>query len=222
METPVAGQKALQAIFAVFLGLIITAVVGVGVYTFYPNPAAETQQQLIERNRQVEDLTGCTSKTGCLAEEDLPADVRAQLAQVRAEIRTLEDQVQVQERSWAQRSSIILITLATALMAGSLFGSAAFWVIANGMLLGGLFTMLYGVGWGIASGNSLARLGVLVAALAISVTLGYLRFVRQHQGAPAGVAEAAAGGDLAVLEARITALEARLAAAAKSLTAGER
>lgn len=223
METHATGQKALQAIFAVFLGLIITAVVGVGVYTFYPNPADATRQQLTELNRQQDDLLGCTSKTGCTAEEDLPAGTRAKLAQVRVEIRVQEDIAQAQERTWAQRSSIILITLATALMAGSLLGSAAFWVITNGMLLGGLFTMLYGVGWGIASGNSLGRLAVLVAALVISLALGYLRFVRQrHAGQPALAAVAAQSGDTAALEARIAALESRLAAAAKSLTAHER
>ena len=40
-QAPNIGRGVLQAIFAVFLGLMITAVVGVGVYTFHPNPGDE-------------------------------------------------------------------------------------------------------------------------------------------------------------------------------------
>ena len=45
-------------------------------------------------------------------------------------------------------------------------------MLSNGILLGGLFTMLYGVGWGIASGNSVTRFLVLVAALVVSLPSG--------------------------------------------------
>ncbi len=73
---------------------------------------------------------------------------------------------------------MILIVLATMLMALALALGDTGSVLSNGILLGGLFTMLYGVGWGLASGNSVTRFLVLVAALAVSLALGYLKFVR--------------------------------------------
>ncbi len=101
-------------------------------------------------------------------------------------------------------------------------------MLSNGILLGGLFTMLYGVGWGLASGNSVTRFLVLVAALAVSLVLGYLKFVRGRR--PAGLADgsptaavgaAPPGGgspaQVAELSSRVAALERRLAAAAAGL-----
>jgi hypothetical protein len=101
-------------------------------------------------------------------------------------------------------------------------------VISNGLLLGGLFTMVYGVGWIIASGESLARFGVIVFALAVTVLLGYLKFVRGKETlrlprpwrvGPGGEIDAAALGPLV---ARIEALEARTEAAAAALGCTQR
>jgi hypothetical protein len=128
-------------------------------------------------------------------------------------------------------TSVILIVLATMLMALALALGDSGSVLSNGILLGGLFTMLYGVGWGLASGNSVTRFLVLVAALAVSLVLGYLKFVRGRK--PVANAEPVPGGavstgqntpavggssaEVAELSARVAALERRLAAAAAGL-----
>jgi uncharacterized membrane protein len=107
----------------------------------------------------------------------------------------------------------------------SLIRSEQLRVISNGLLLGGLFTMVYGVGWIIASGESIARFGVIVFALAVTLGLGYLKFVRGREAAAtAAAAVAGAGGEidaatLGPLLARIEALEARTEAAAEALGA---
>jgi hypothetical protein len=117
-------------------------------------------------------------------------------------------------------------------MAVSLVLGDSVTVLSNGILLGGLFTMLYGVGWGLASGNSIARFLVLVAALVVSLVLGYLKFVRGRRGVGVGpgtgtgsvaaveVEGSGSGGspaEVAELRARVSALERRLAAAAAGL-----
>jgi hypothetical protein len=231
------GRGLLQGIFAVFLGLMITAVVGVGVYTFMPNPADEVQEQLDTLYEQREALQGCSQVSGCRPFEDLTAAERAELRALDAQERVLRDEQQAEQAAWAQRTSIVLIVIATALLVVALVLGEAFTVLSNGILLGGLFTMLYGVGWGIASGDSVTRFLVLVAALLISLLLGYLTFVRRRRPVPAA-ADPGAGGDagqgsaavpasteetsaeVAALTRRIEALEQRLAAAAALL--GER
>jgi hypothetical protein len=227
-STAGAGRGALQAIFAVFLGLMITAVVGVGVYTFMPNPADDVQEQIEALYEQRNSIQGCSEFTGCRPTEDLTAEEQAQLATIDARERELRDQQQREQESWAQRTSIVLIVIATALMVVSLLLGDALTVLSNGILLGGLFTMLYGVGWGIASGNSVTRFLVLVAALVVSLVLGYAKFARGRRTAaapatPAGApGEAGAVADEAVgaLTARVEALERRLAAAAELLGEG--
>ncbi len=62
-QAPNIGRGVLQAIFAVFLGLMITAVVGVGVYTFHPNPGEETQDQVQALYDERAAIDGCSSPT---------------------------------------------------------------------------------------------------------------------------------------------------------------
>ena len=86
-------------------------------------------------------------------------------------------------------------------------------VINNGLLLGGVFTMLYGTGWTLASGDSLLRFWVMLVALLITLGLGYVRFVRRRGGV-AGTQASVEVGDLAT---RVEALERKLDATADAL-----
>jgi hypothetical protein len=82
-------------------------------------------------------------------------------------------------------------------------------VLSNGLLLGGVFTMLYGVGLILATGTSMARFIAIALALVVTLGIGYLRFVRRGGGLPVErpMAEAAV---LNGLEARVQAIEAQL------------
>ncbi len=213
------ARGALQVIFAVFLGLMIAVVVGVGAYTFYSPPAQELEERVDALHEQEFDL-------GCPDEEctrDLTQAERDELNELRAEIRDLEKQIEEQRSTWLQRTSLVLIVIATALMATSLLLGESVAVMSNGILLGGLFTMVYGVGWGLASDSSVTRFLVLLTALAISLALGYLKFVRGRSAAtvptsavvgPAAELTGEPTGDLAT---RVADLERRLSAAAELL-----
>jgi hypothetical protein len=234
------GRAILQAIFAIFLGLMITAVVGVGVYTFHPSPADAIQEQVDALYQQRGQIDGCGGSTPsqCRSWDQLSADERAQVEAIDSQVQDLQEQAQSEREAWSQTTSIVLIGIATGLMAISLLLGESLTVLSNGILLGGLFTMLYGVGWGIASGNSMTRFVVLVVALLASLGLGYLKFVRGRgsdvggaaPGSGAGVTmagpapEAGVLGDdaLADLSARVADLESRLSGAAALLASPER
>ncbi len=209
-------RNALQVIFAFFLGLMLTAFIGVGVNTFYPSPYQEMDSELQNLYQQQEDIEFSRSGSGELSAADA-----AELEQVREEIRALEDERQNDEQDWGRNTSIVLILFATLVMSISLIRSEELRIISNGLLLGGVFTMLYGTGWAIASGSSLARFGVMTFALAVTFGLGYARFVYSRAARPAAASTEGAAlpseafGDI---EARITALERRLAAAAEVFT----
>jgi hypothetical protein len=99
-------------------------------------------------------------------------------------------------------------------------------VLSNGLLLGGLFSMLYGVGWVIFSGNSTARFVVISFALLVAIGLGYLKFVRGRAektaaAVPGAAVEVAQTGPVGELEERVSALERRAEAAAAALRGGE-
>jgi hypothetical protein len=219
MAQPDKQRGALQIIFSFFLGLMVTAFIGVGVYTFYPPPEQRYQDRLQELYRQQEDIQNFKEPSSIT-----PAE-RARLRAIQADIRKLEDAQQAAREVWGRNTSIILIAFATLVMSISLIMSDSLKVISNGLLLGGLFTMLYGTGWIIATGTSQARFFVMTAALAITLVLGYVRFVRERRGESAAVVQTAAAPapgtpapEVASLVARVEALERRNAALAAALT----
>ena len=172
------GTSMLQVIFSFFLGLVVTAFIGVGVNTFYPEP-----------------------------EYDYPFEG--------------------DYSSYRLTTSIILLVCATLVMLLSLAISNLGPVLANGALLGGLFTMIYAVGIGVASGGQWPRFVVLTVALVITLAVGWWKFSRGRTSypAPAGGAVPAGGpvpaggaGWSEPAEARLSAVEAKLAALGRALS----
>jgi len=201
----------LRTIFSFFLGLMLVAFAGVGVYTFYP-PPDEFNTQIRELDRR-EEMIRDSRPADQLTEED-----RAQIREVNQERYALQDARREAERPWGRTTSIILMVTATLAMAVSLIRAGELPVISNGLLLGGVFTMLYGVGWIIATDVSKARFVVMAIALIITLALGYLRFVRSGTAAAGktGAAPPDAEG-LAEIQYRLQALEERMQEAARVL-----
>lgn len=204
----------LQTIFSVFLGLMVTTFFGVGVYTFYPPRSTEVDAQIRDLDRQEQAIRN--SK----APDELTAADRAQIQDLTDQRNELTDATQESQRSWGRTTSIILIALATLIMGVSLVRADHLPVISNGLLLGGVFTMLYGVGWIVATDTSMARFFVMTVALAITLALGYVRFVRRQKSAEvAGAPGIADGQGLAEIEQRVRDLEERMNQAASALGA---
>ena len=210
-------HAALQTIFSFFLGLMVLAFIGVGVNTFYPSPSEIHKEQRQELQRQRDELS--VQANG----RKLETAQQAEMDRLIAEQNALQRTIEAEEKGWARVTSIILVVFATIVMGISLVRSEQLRVVSNGLLLGGLFTMIYGVGWVIFSGNSVARFAVMAFALAVAISLGYVKFVRGRVRAatPAVAAQIASSGAgdaaLAGLEARVSALEERAAAAAAAL-----
>jgi hypothetical protein len=197
-------QAILQALYALFLGGIITAFLVVGLTTFYPQPSVESDQIEALDDREQEILACPEQPEGC----ELTAEQRSELDRIQAQREDLWDQRSDATEQWARTAGLVLIALATGLLALSLIRWDAAIVLSNGLLLGGLFTMVGGIGLTIASGEGIGRFLVLTLALGLTVALGYLRFARrggQAQSTPD--AEPPVGAELA---GRVTALEARL------------
>jgi hypothetical protein len=201
----------LQTIFAIFLGLMVTSFIGVGVYTFYPSPAREFQNDMVRLSRAEQAIRN--SK----APDDLTTEDRARLQQVADERARAEDRNRASQEGWGRTTSIVLIAFATLAMSISLLRAVQLPVISNGLLLGGLFTMVYGVGWIIATDTSTGRFIVMTVALAITLALGYVRFVRQR-AVPERAGGAPGPADASGLEERVRRLEERLNEAANALS----
>ena len=219
--TPTSTERqhyALQTIFSFFLGLLVLAVVGVGVNTFYQSPAESHQKEMTAIQRQMETIN-IKSPDGVTNSAD-----KAELAKLQAKQNALQDVIDTEMKGWARNTSIILVLFATFVMGISLIRSEQLRVISNGLLLGGLFAMLYGAGWVIFSGNSTARFVVVLFALAVALGLGYLKFVRNREDREAAAVAVSVGtsvlDDAAVagLEQRVAAIEQRMNAVSAAFT----
>lgn len=123
------------------------------------------------------------------------------------------------ESSWSQwrlTTSIILLICATAVMLLSLAIADAGPVLANGALLGGLFTMIYAVGMGVSAGAQWSRFAVMTAALAVTVGVGWWKFTRGRRPS-VEVAGTTAGALPGEAEVRLSAVEAKLDALGRAL-----
>ena len=209
------GRSAgLRTIFSFFLGLMFTAFAGVGVYTFYP-PSEEFNTQIRDLNRR-EEIIRDSRPADQLTEED-----RAQIQELNLQRYALQDAREEAEKPWGRNTSIILMITATLAMAVSLVRANQLPVISNGLLLGGVFTMLYAVGWIIATDSSIARFAVMAVALLITLALGYIRFVHGGKTAASGADAVMPDTDgLANIELRLRELETRMSEAARALAQG--
>lgn len=128
--------------------------------------------------------------------------------------------IRAAEEAWSLTTSIVALVCATVILAVSLFRPLAMAVISNGLLLGGVFTMLYAVGVSLGAEGQIARFVVVVVALIVTVGVGYLTFVRRTPVAaqePVGAAGGDAGGPAGDLAARVQTLERRLEALGRAL-----
>lgn len=207
MAAPERQRGALQLIFAFFLGLMVTAFIGIGVYTFYPPHLESLEDHARELRSQQQEIRDARSEPGLTDEQ------QAELAELTDELQANSDELRERQEGWARTTSIILILLATAVMGISLVRADQLPVINNGLLLGGVFTMLYGTGWTLASGDSRLRFWVIAFALLVTLVLGYLRFVRAKAAGPAAPLSPEVG-DLA---SRVDAVERKLDAAADAM-----
>jgi hypothetical protein len=205
-------RDALQILFAFFLGLMVAAFVGMGVYTFYPSGLEDLQERAKELRFEQQDLRHGR------ATSELSAAQRTRLEAVENELREIEDTRRQRQETWARNSSIVLVLLSTLVMGISLVRAEQLPVISNGLLLGGVFTMIYGTGWTFASGESQLRFWITAFALLVTLGLGYLRFVRHREAtSETHRLPTTASGDLSGLETRVERLERQLDAVGDAL-----
>lgn len=208
MATTRHQHTTLQLIFAFFLGLMVTAFMGVGVFTYYPDRLDAFEEKirvLWDEKQLILDGRGM---------EGLTRDEEARVAGLVEQIREAEKQLEERRQAWARTTSIILVVIATLVLSVSLVRADQLRVISSGLLLGGVFSMLYGTGWILASGESQARFWVMAFALLVTLSLGYVRFVRRSAAKRAAGASAAGARDLAN---RVEQLERKVNAAAEAM-----
>lgn len=149
----------LKVVYSLFLGIILAIFVGVGISAFYQAPQYPDPPDTI--------------KYGAVDEPD------EEYLAAQRQYDEQNNQVQQQMDDYSRNVSIIATVIAVAFLAVGLVYSHRIDVIADGVLLGGIFTLLYSMGRGLASGDEIYRFLIISVGVAVALFLGYWRFVKQ-------------------------------------------
>lgn len=153
----------LKLFYSLFLGILLAIFVGVGINTFYPGPPAP--EYPTELNYTEKQLT-----------------TKQQRIQKAYDIKI--NQYNKNMQPYNRNVSIMALTAAVILLVISLVFEKRMKIISDGVILGGLFTLLYSLGRGFASSDSKYVFVVVSICLVAVLYLGYHRFVRPHTPKP--------------------------------------
>lgn len=151
-------NKILRFMYTFFLGLIIAIFVGIGVSTFYVAPEMPEWPTTL-------DTYG----------KEFTEEQRAIQKTYDDEMNTYNEE---EMEPYNRNVSIITLSAAVLLLTLSMFlEKKKIPVIADGVMLGGLFTLMYSLGRGFASQDSKYSFIAVTIGLLVVLFLGYRRFV---------------------------------------------
>lgn len=148
----------LKIIYTLFLGLIVSLFVGIGVSVFYDAPEFPQPPEPIK-----------FSEGGQLTAEE---------EQAQREHDEAVEEFSRQDQAYSRNLSIVLTVAAVLMLVVGVGLSHKLDVLSDGILLGGVFTLIYGIGRGLASDDEVFRFIVVTIGLAIALGLGWWKFVR--------------------------------------------
>jgi len=152
----------LKLLYTLFLGLLIALFVGLGIDAFYPGPKAPDYPIELD-----------SVKPGC--EED------AQTKATREEFNEDQRNFQQDSRPYSRNVSMMSLAFAIVIMIASLALFSKIKMMADGILLGGVFTTAYSIIRGLMSEDSRFRFLIVTVGLIIALVLGYIKFIRPKE-----------------------------------------
>lgn len=157
------SNNVLKLVYTFFLGLLLAIFIGVGINTFYPGPTMPEQSTALTNSYNKE-----------------PAALTSDQKQLQNDYNNKMDQYNKDTKSYSRNVSILALVAAVLFLVISLLYEKRIRIISDGLLLGGLFTLIYSIIRSFASSDSKYIFGVVTAGLIIVIYLGYRMFVLPH------------------------------------------
>jgi len=162
-------SSGLELIYTLFLALLIALFFGLGVSAFYTAPKAPEFPAVLSTPAAVKDIT--VSQTG------------QSQAQIDAQTKYDQEQKDYTTKSNTYNRNVSVITLGLAVLALvlSLSSLNSIYVISNGLLLGGVFTLIYSIVRGFLTADTQYRFLIVTVGLLITLALGYIKFIKPQK-----------------------------------------
>jgi len=153
---------AIKLIYTLFLALLIALFVGLGISSFYPGPIAPQYPLQLDETKQ-----------GC--------EETAEYKAIRQEFNQAQQKYMDDSKPYNRNVSIISLVAAIIILISSLTLLNKIKMIADGILLGGVFTTMYSIIRGLMSEDSQFRFVIVTVGLLIALGLGYIKFIRPKE-----------------------------------------
>lgn len=149
-----------KVLYKLFLGVMIALFFGFGIAVFYPAPKAPDYP--IELQTAAEKFN--TEQT-----------------QIQKDFETNQRNYEKDLASYSRNVSAIVIGISIILLALSLTVLLTVDIMGDGILFGGLFTLIYGIIRGFMSNESKFQFIVVTVGLIIAIALGYIKFIKAEK-----------------------------------------
>jgi len=156
----------LRYIYTIFLAVLIVTFVGVGIAAFYPSP--KSPEYPIETAPIAYEIDKAPTES---------AEMRQKRINYEKESRNFQKVSEKYNKDVSTISvaaSLLVLILSITLLSKILF-------ISDGLLLGGVFTLMYSIIRGFGTGDEKFRFVVVTIGLVVAIFLGYWRFVRTEK-----------------------------------------
>lgn len=150
----------LKFVYSLFLGLLLVIFVGFGVATFYPSPKAPEYPKALERPLGLNEEYTAEQKA---AEADYQKGWEAYTEK---------------SKDYNRIASILALGAAVVFLVVGLVLESRIGLLADGLLLGGTFTLIYSIARSFASDDPRYSFIMVSVGLVITIVLGYLKFIR--------------------------------------------
>lgn len=156
-------NMALRLIYTFLIGIFLAVFVGVGIAAFYPGPKPPETPAIINY--------GCSDLT---KENGVSPEYKAQIEKFDKE----QKDYQLQSQIYNKNVSILSLVASIIIVVASLTLFKTILLIADGLLLGGVLTLLYSVIRGFGTEDNMFRFIVVSVGLFVSLFLGYVKFIQ--------------------------------------------
>ncbi len=150
---------AIKFIYTIFLALLIALFVGLGIDAFYSGPKAPKYPLELDQVKQ-----------GC--EQTIEQQA------LWKEFNQAQEKYMEESKPYNRNVSIISLVAAIIILVLSLTLLNKIKMIADGILLGGVFTTAYSIIRGLMTDNSQFRFLIVTIGVIIALVLGYIKFIR--------------------------------------------
>lgn len=147
-----------KIVYAFFVGLLLTAFVGVGIFTFYKQPTPPDSRAMFEQ----------------LGKLDPDSE---EFKKIEVEHRAKQEQFELELSEYYKVASIIALIAAVVFVVVGLAAANKLHVLSDGLLLGGIFTLIYSISSGFLHRESTHHFVIISVSLAVALGLGYVKFI---------------------------------------------